>query len=182
MLRIKIIKNMQPLREAISENHTKAERMPFNVRMFKGQLGPDEYLLYLVQQLEIFKTIENIGIPSPLLSRVDAVQQDIDELENKGVEPQEILQSTKIYTTYLNSLNKETLLPHIYMHYLAIMYGGQMMKKAVPSSGKMYEFTDMKTAIASIRKVQKDEWADEVNKGFEYLIDIFNELETSKVA
>ena len=32
-------------------------------------------------------------------------------------------------------------------------------------------------AIHSVRKVQKDEWADEVNKGFDYNISMFIELE-----
>lgn len=53
-----------------------------------------------------------------------------------------------------------------------------MMKKMVPSTGKMYEFDNMKEVIRSIRTVQKDEWADEVNKGFDYNISLFAELET----
>ena len=60
---------------------------------------------------------------------------------------------------------------------MAIMFGGQMMKKSVPSSGKMDEFDNMPDAAKSIRNVQKDEWADEVNKGFDFIIMIFDELE-----
>jgi hypothetical protein len=57
------------------------------------------------------------------------------------------------------------------------MFGGQMMKKAVPSTGRMYDFENMQEALQAVRRVQKDEWADEVNKGFDYLIAIFDELE-----
>ena len=53
-----------------------------------------------------------------------------------------------------------------------------MMKDKVPGSGKMYEFDNMKDIIMSIRSIQQDEWADEVNKGFTYIIGIFNELQT----
>jgi hypothetical protein len=60
---------------------------------------------------------------------------------------------------------------------MALMYGGQMMKSKVPGSGKMYEFDNVNESIAMIRAIQKDEWADEVNKGFKYIINILDELQ-----
>jgi hypothetical protein len=58
------------------------------------------------------------------------------------------------------------------------MFGGQMMKSKVPGSGKMYEFEgDMRELIGSVRAIQTDEMADEVNKGFEYIINILDELQ-----
>lgn len=169
---------MMPLKEATAEKHKQAERMPFNMRMFKGELSEEEYLLYLQQQLQIFKTMENKGLPSDALARVGAVQADIDELEAKGYSARIVLKSTKNYTDYLSALNAEEILPHVYLNYLAIMFGGQIMKEKVPSSGKMYEFENGKEGMMAIRKVQKDEWADEVNKAYEYVIDIFEELES----
>jgi hypothetical protein len=60
------------------------------------------------------------------------------------------------------------------------MFGGQMMKSKVPGSGKMYEFDgDMRELIGSIRAIQNDEMADEVNKGFQYIINILDELQTN---
>jgi hypothetical protein len=35
----------------------------------------------------------------------------------------------------------------------------------------------MQEAIGSIRAIQNDEWADEVNKGFEFIIKIADELQ-----
>ena len=167
---------MLPLKEATSEKHKKAETMPFNTRMFQGLLSKEDYLLYLIQQLEIFKAIESIGLPSPALERVTAVQQDIDEL-NTSESNHSILNSTSDYTRYLSTLDYEGILPHVYLNYLAIMFGGQMMKKKVPSTGKMYDFGNPKEGMQAIREVQQDEWADEVNKAFDYIINIFDELE-----
>jgi hypothetical protein len=42
----------------------------------------------------------------------------------------------------------------------------------------MYDFENMQECIQSIRRVQKDEWADEVNKGYDFIILIFEELES----
>jgi len=169
---------MLPLKEATSIKHKLAERMPFNTRMFSGQLAKEEYLLYLNQQLEIFKTIEDIGLPHNSLKRSESVQSDIDELNEEGYYSDRILDSTHAYADYLRSLSYEQVLPHVYLNYMAIMFGGQMIKKAVPSSGNMYVFNDMQESIQSIRNVQKDDWADEVNKGFDFNIQIFEELES----
>jgi heme oxygenase len=169
---------MLPLKEATGAKHKQAERMPFNIRMFRGLLSKNEYLLYLNQQLQIFKTIENTGLPHISLSRTVKVQADINELKAEGYFSDIILSSAKAYVDYLASLSYEQILPHVYLNYMAIMFGGQMIKKAVPSSGRMYVFDNMQETIQSIRDVQKDEWAEEVNKGFDYNILIFEELET----
>jgi len=57
------------------------------------------------------------------------------------------------------------------------MFGGQMMKANTPGAGNMYEFENMMESAGAVRAIQKDEWADEVNKGFDFMIEIFKELE-----
>ncbi|MFI5220180.1 MAG: biliverdin-producing heme oxygenase [Bacteroidia bacterium] len=172
---------MLPLKEATSEKHKMAERMPFNIRMFRGALNKNEYLIYLNQQLQIFQVIEKTGLPYDSLARTKNVQADIDELKTQGCNSNLVLNGTKTYADYLNSMTYQQILPHVYLNYMAIMFGGQMMKKAVPSAGKMYDFDNMQEAVQAIRNVQKDEWADEVNKGFDFIISIFYELEAECV-
>jgi hypothetical protein len=41
----------------------------------------------------------------------------------------------------------------------------------------MYYFENMRESMESVRAIQKDEWADEVNKGFDFMIKIFKNLE-----
>ncbi len=169
---------MESLRDATYDNHEKAEHMPFNKRLLDGKLNEEEYLMHLVQQIEVFKAIENVGLPSETLSRVKQAQEDIDELKAKGCKSNTVLNSAKKYADYLSTLDKEGVLPHIYLNYLALMYGGQVMKRMVPSTGKMYDFEKKKEAMQAVRKVQKDEWADEANKGYGFMIEILKELET----
>jgi heme oxygenase len=169
---------MIPLKEATGIKHKQAETMPFNTRMFRGLLSKNEYLLYLSQLLEIFKAIESKGLPHISLKRAERVQADIDELKSQGCVNGQVLNSTNAYSEYLASLSYGQILPHIYLNYLAIVFGGQIIRKSVPSSGKMYDFDHIREAIQSIRDVQQDEWAAEVNKGFDYNIPVFEELET----
>ena len=163
------------LREATAELHSKAEKMEFKQRMFAGKLSNDEYLNYLIQQSYIFQEIENRDLPHSNLQRLSAINEDINEL---GGYKFKISKPTTDYVVYLGDLNQTALNAHIYLNYLALVYGGQMMKSKVPGSGKMYEFDgDMMELIGSIRAIQKDEWADEVNKGFQYIINILDELQ-----
>ena len=171
---------MLPLKDAIAEKHSLAEKMTFNQRMFNGELSNEEYALYLSQQLAIFDAIEKHPLPHPSLNRVEAVLADIKELLGDGTIEIKPLVSTNEYRKYLNTLTQEQLLPHVYLNYLAIMFGGQMMKAKTPGSGKMYEFEgDMRELIGSVRAIQNDEMADEVNKGFQYIINILDELQTN---
>lgn len=164
------------LKEVTMEKHKLAERMPFNVKMFRGELSKTEYLDYLIVQASIFQVIEQKGIPHPSLLRLQRIFEDIEELGVSSIGRTD-LKSVKEYCLYLQKLTYVETLPHIYLHYLALMFGGQMMKSKVPGSGRMYDFDDMQGGAGSIRSLQIDEWADEVNKGFDFMINIFDELE-----
>jgi heme oxygenase len=169
---------MISLREATGEKHKIAESMVFNQRMVKGELSKDEYILHLTQQLAIFDAIEVHELPNLLLNRSNKILEDVKELSGNDTIQINQLESTNEYKKYLNSLTKEQILPHIYLNYLAIIFGGQIIKNNIPGSGKMYEFDgDVREIAGSIRAIQKDEWADEVNIGFDYLINIYDELQ-----
>jgi len=169
---------MLPLKEAIAEKHSLAEKMTFNQRMFRGELSKEEYILYLCQQLAIFDAIEMHELPHPALDRAGKVFEDIKELVGEGQIQITPLVATNEYRKYLNTLTQEEQLPHVYLNYLALMFGGQMMRKNVPGSGRMYEFDgDVREIAGSIRAIQKDEWADEANKALDYNINILDELQ-----
>jgi heme oxygenase len=169
---------MLPLKDAIAEKHSLAEKMTFNQRMFNGELSDDEYTLYLCQQLAIFDAIEVHELPHPALDRAGRVFEDIKELMGRGEIQITPLVATNEYRKYLNTLTKEEQLPHVYLNYLALMFGGQMMKAKSPGSGRMYEFDgDMNEIVGSIRAIQNDEWADEANKALDYNINILDELQ-----
>jgi heme oxygenase len=165
------------LKEATAEKHRAAEKMPFNVRMFKGQLTKQQYLAYLHQQLGLFEALEKVELPHQSLNRTSALLVDIAELVKDGCEPVELFQSSRDYINYLLNLSQIQQLPHVYLHYLAVMFGGQMIKSQVPSKGAFYYFSEMPEGLMSIRNLQKDSWANEVNRGFDFTIAIFEELE-----
>lgn len=160
------------LRELTSDLHRKAEKMPFNQKMFNGELTKEEYLNYLHQQYYIFEELEKKELPHTSLNRFENVKSDIIELGGFVFGKNE---STNSYIEHLSKLEDTT--PHIYLNYFALLFGGQMMKSKIHGSGKMYDFENVNECIMSIRKIQKDEWSDEVNNGFEFIINILDELQ-----
>lgn len=167
------------LRDKTSENHARAEKHPFNQRLLQGKLTDTEYLIHLTQLYNIYETIEDTIVLPLTLLRSELAYKDIVELENKipGYSMEfNILDSTYAYCFYLETLKKEDLYAHVYLNYMALLYGGEQIKKIVPGTGRVYQFEDGLYAISHIRAQQKDEWADEVNKGFEYVISIYDEL------
>ena len=168
------------LREATADLHSKAEKMEFNQRMFRGELSKKEYLHYLIQQACIFQCIEEHKAAdiSPDLARLTKVFEDIMELQKEVPQSLPQIKAANVYGAYLENLSVKQLYPHIYLNYMALMFGGQMMKSKVPGSGKMYEFDgDVREIAGSIRAIQKDEWADEANKALDYNINILDELQ-----
>jgi hypothetical protein len=55
------------------------------------------------------------------------------------------------------------------------MFGGQMLKKLVPGSGKMYEFENRAELIQTVRTMIDEDMADEANIAFQLTIDLLKE-------
>jgi heme oxygenase len=167
------------LREATAELHSKAEKMEFNQKMFRGELSKKEYLHYLIQQSVVFQCIEEHNLPQidPALKRLKNVFEDIQELQKDVTDTLPELESTKKYGIYLESLKGDEVLAHVYLNYLALVFGGQIMKSKVPGSGKMYQFENVQEVIKNVRGFQTDDMTEEVNKGFKFIIDILDELQ-----
>ena len=168
------------LRELTAELHSKAEKMEFNQRMLRGELSKKEYQHYLIQQASIFQCIEehksaDIG---PDMARLTKVFDDIMELSKDVPDSLPTIEATTKYGAYLEGLKTKDLYPHIYLNYMALMFGGQIMKPKVHGKGRIYDFDNVPELVTMIRGIQKDEWADEVNKGFQYIINILDELQT----
>lgn len=177
------------LKEATAEKHKIAEQMLFNRKMLSSELSKDQYIAYLIQQYGIFNIIEErlfdpLHLPTSFYRR-DMIGKDINELTGElfpfkythEVAGNVIyLPATKRYIEYLNALNDKDMWSHIYLNYCALYYGGQMIKTKILGSGNMYDFSEQEHLIRHIRTLQNDDWAKEVNIGFDHIIEIFKEL------
>jgi hypothetical protein len=176
---------MATLRDAIYIKHRQAEQMLFNQRMVNGELSKFEYALYLYQVKEIFFVLDKVladnNLPYELMRRTYNVLDDFMELYADmpidEIERLKLVDGIREYSKHLRGLNTEDALAHVYLNYLALMFGGRLIGSKVPGSGTLYKFDDIHACISAMREIQRDSFADEANKGLDFHIRMYDELQ-----
>ena len=176
---------MSKLKELTWENHSKAERTEHARKLLKG-MSPQEYHRYIYNQYVQYAVLESrareLGVLTGIenIARAKAISMDMVELEREhGIQRNVDLLCPVVarYTAHIMRLeDKEDLLAHIYVRHFGDMYGGQMIAKRNPGSGKMYEFENVEELKTTVRSMLNDNMADEANRCFEFAMQLFEEL------
>lgn len=169
------------LKELTLEAHRNAERQQFAKILLSGKITPELYHQYLYNQYHIYRVLEEkIDIPEIKdIKRHLLIAEDIKELEQKyNISPSlPLCETTLNYVRYIQNLNDNSkLLAHLYVRHFGDMYGGQIIKKQVPSSGNMYNFENVEELKSKIRAMLSDDMEQEANKCFEFATRLFKEL------
>ena len=178
---------MSKLKELTWENHSKAERTEHARKLLKG-MTPEEYHRYIYNQYVMYAVLESKAREHGVLKdiedvcRADAIRADMEEIESEFDIQRNgdlLCQVVADYTEYvLHMRDKDEFLAHIYVRHFGDMYGGQMIKKRNPGSGKMYEFNDVEQLKTTVRAMLTDDMADEANICFQFAMQLFEELES----
>lgn len=177
---------MSKLKELTWENHQKAERTAHARKLLQG-MTPQEYHRYIYNQYVMYAALEsqasNWGVLTGIegISRANAIREDMEELEREH----DIQRNTDLLCPVVNSYvahvmeltNYKDILAHIYVRHFGDMYGGQMIAKRNPGSGKMYEFDNVEELKSTVRSRLSDDMANEANCCFEFAMQLFEELE-----
>lgn len=176
---------MSKLKELTWANHQKAERTEHARKLIKG-MEPAEYHRYLYNQYVQYAVLESraneLGVLEGIegIQRAEAIRADMTELEDTyRIQRNADLLCPVVerYAGHVTALEDEdSLLAHIYVRHFGDMYGGQMIRKRQPGSGKMYDFDDVENLKLTVRERLKDSMADEANKCFEFAMQLFEEL------
>lgn len=166
---------MSNLREVTREAHDEAEQTPWGKLLVSGDINKKQWVHYLYNLLEIHQAIESRNvITKPEVLRVQSIINDIEATDTRTSPV--TLDSTWKYIDHLNKLSDKQLWPHIYCHYLGYMYGGQMIKKAVPFSTTMLDFDDRPSCVAYIREHLENVDEKEAIAAFKWATYMFNDL------
>lgn len=168
---------MPTLKELTQHNHDTAENHPFVKLLLGGNISEQIYASYLANQFLQYQTLETLAADLfkeiPGLARAECILEDLMELDQRVV----VFPSTSQYCKRLRTLNQDELLAHVYTKHMGDLYGGQMIKRVVPGSGKMYDFGDNRTEIIkSLREKLTTEMAAEANIAFESTLEMFDGL------
>ena len=166
------------LRDAIKEKHDKAEQHRFVKLLFSGQMSKEVYADFLFNQFLAYAKLETLADHYGLLNELEPIkraalmEEDMLALREAAM----LHRATTKYLDYLNTVPREKLMAHIYVRHFGDMYGGQMLKKVVPSQGKMYEFENRADLIAKTRERLTDDLGEEANTVFDYVLELFDEI------
>ena len=175
------------LKELTKQNHSNAERSWFAGRMFSGEITNPEYAIYLKQQYESYKALEDrfenipldseVKFPDERIKRSQSIYKDLIEIDPNG-DTLPILASTSSYGIYIKTCPEDLLYAHVYVRYLGDLKGGQMIAKRVPGSGLYYEFEDPKELEILIRSKLREDvlFVEECKSCFTFATNSFNDL------
>lgn len=167
------------LREAVRDKHNEAEKHCFVVSLLSGEMRPEVYATYLVNQAACYRALETAAqdhmADLPGLRRAELIELDAKELLGDHYGPA-LSPSTQRYVSYVKEVPSNLLWAHIYGRHFADLYGGQLIKRVAPGACRMYHFNDRSALIAKVRERLTDDLAEEANKVFDFAIALFDEV------
>lgn len=176
---------MSKLKELTWENHQKAERTEHARKLLKG-MSPEEYHRYLYNQYVQYAALESIAKTEGVLEGIEHIARaakilaDITELEDEYDIQRNVDLLCPVVGNYVAHVmgleESDDILAHLYVRHFGDMYGGQMIRKRNPGSGKMYDFDNVDELKATVRAKLNDQMADEANRCFEFAMQLFEEL------
>jgi len=178
------------LKELTKEKHQDAERTEFAKLLLSGNISKEMYALYLAQMLEVYSKLEYYCAKAGLLTDLAGLGRAIniyEDFKEIGIISNiKILEATQQYSLYLHNLFEDEskhhlLMAHLYVRHMGDLYGGQMIAKKVPGSGKFYEFRNRDELISKIRERLTDDLGNEANVAFDHAIAIMKELNESSL-
>lgn len=174
---------MSVLRDYTNAKHREAEARPFVQYMLGGGISEKDYILFLQQMYNLYGTIEYFAEMSGLLHdlpdirRAEYIREDLLEL---GSNVAEALPATRKYQERIIELyhsgQRDQILAHVYVRHMGDMYGGKIIAKKVPGSGRAYGFTDRPAVIKALDAKLSTNIVDEALLGFDLSMCIFDEL------
>jgi heme oxygenase len=178
---------MSILREYTNEKHRAAEDTPFVQYMLHGDISKEDYAVYLQQFHAIYEAIEHHAEISGMLTdlpdikRADRMKLDIEELGYPVLTEQDLLPAVQKWCQRIRDLydteRKDQIFAHVYVRHMGDMYGGKVIAKRVPGSGKCYEFEDRPGLIKAFDSKLNMGLLDEALLAFDLAIDVFTELQ-----
>jgi len=175
---------MNTLRELTAKEHEIAENTLF-MRLLMGKgLKPAEYLQYLVQLELIYSALEHAATKAGIMdefkgiSRVSKIREDIEELTTMVGTKAEICWTTVSYHNQIVRMtDRKEILAHFYVRFAGDMYGGQMIKPLVPSTGRMYDFDENLPVLRQkMREISTPDLADFARDAFRSTTEMVNDL------
>lgn len=176
---------MKTLKEITWDYHQEAERQEFVKELMAGNIDKQKYAIYLFNlhatydMLEALAMMHGILNDVPQLRRAPRILEDANELWSIDIARPSLLPATNNYLKHLLSIAEDPhkLTAHVYVRHLGDLFGGQMIAKKVPGSGKYYEFEGDRMQLIELVRAKTDEsMGDEAIIAFKHATEILRDM------
>ena len=172
------------LKELTYEHHRNAERQKFVKVLMSGSIDPKLYATFMYNQHHQYDILEVCAMAHGLMNglmdirRAPNIWADYEELWEDKDNPPELLPVTKEYADHIMSIkdDEKKLFAHVYTRHMGDLSGGQMIRKKIPGSGKLYDFENGPALKEKIRERVDDSMADEAKICFDFATKTFQEM------
>jgi heme oxygenase len=178
---------MSILREHTNEKHRAVENTEFVQYMLHGNITADDYAVYLQQFHAIYATIEHHAEQAGMLTdlpdikRADRIRQDIEEQGYPVLPEDQLLPAVQRWCQRIRDLQaarqEDQIFAHVYVRHMGDLYGGKVIAKRVPGSGRSYEFADRPALIKAFDAKLNLGLLDEALRAFDLAGELFTELQ-----
>jgi hypothetical protein len=167
---------MATLKELTWEAHKTAEQTQIMKMLLKNTISDALYCDLVYTKYLIYSEIEQRHVfQTPCLRRAPAA---LDDWQTMKYSLPKCLPVLDAYLSHLRALSTHKLYSHVYVHYLAPLYGGQIIKKIIQHRfpTKLYDFDDVPAAIAEVRQPLTVDMAPEANLAFDVTTQYYIQL------
>jgi len=163
------------IRELVREAHVSAENHPVNQQFINGSISDEAYNLYVYQRSLIMRFLD--GFLPEKFARYEKFEKDLPE--NHGLP---VLQATQDYLNYLEGVEEENMIAHIYVNYMGDAHGGQIIRHNNPNrSNHHLDFDGFRSEFLNYVRGQmkgKDEdLAEQANNAFNFIECILDDVQ-----
>ena len=176
---------MTILREHTNEKHREVESTDFVKYLLSGKITKEHYTAFLFEFYHIYFNIERLAQRAGLLEglegieRTGKIKQDLLELNPnycRGYLPSTLNYVQRLLELSGNEKRRDLLMAHVYVRHMGDLYGGKIISRLVPGSGRMYQFDDRPALIKAFNAKLTVDLKDEANNAFDHFINIFEDL------
>lgn len=167
---------MTTLKELTWPAHKRAEQTRIMHALLTDRISESMYSDLLYTKYEIYKTIEErVQFSCVDLYRAPAALSDWQDLNHHLPN---CISSLELYMNHLRACDQTQIWGHVYVHYLAPLYGGQIIKNKIAHRFpvRVYEFQRPDVAIAEVRQHLTVDLTTEANMAFEAVIAYYETL------
>ena len=168
---------MTTLQQITRDLHTQAERSDLMQCLLRGHMSKQMWADMLYTQYVIFRAIETRT--SFEVAELHRAQRALNDWQALACSlPPCCLPSLDALAARIATCDAQQLWAHVYVHYLALLYGGQIIRRLLPTDvpTTLFDFADADACKTHVRSHVDIHLADEACESFRLTIEYYNEL------